>query len=75
VVWKRKFDEPIALPDGRELITLRDAADYIIGLPSETTSLPDWKLAMEALGRASENGTTTLARMAFLKALSGNARS
>jgi hypothetical protein len=23
--WQRKFDEPIVLPDGRTLITLRDA--------------------------------------------------
>jgi hypothetical protein len=75
VAWSRKFDEPIPVPDGRKLITLRDAADYIMDLPAETSSLPDWRLAMEALSRASESGTTTLARLAFLKALQGNALS
>jgi hypothetical protein len=27
--WSRKFDDPIALPDGRTLVTLRDAESYI----------------------------------------------
>jgi hypothetical protein len=31
--WKRAFDDPIPLPNGRQLITLRDAADYIMKLP------------------------------------------
>jgi hypothetical protein len=32
--WKRAFDEPIPLPDGRELVTLKDAGDYITKLRS-----------------------------------------
>ena len=31
-VFKRFFD-PIVLPDGRKLMTLRDAAEYITALP------------------------------------------
>jgi hypothetical protein len=31
--WQRAFDDPIPLPDGRKLITLRDAGDYITSLP------------------------------------------
>jgi hypothetical protein len=27
--WSREFDEPIALPNGRKLVILRDAAEYI----------------------------------------------
>jgi hypothetical protein len=27
--WKRRFDEPIPLPGGRKLVTLRDAGNYI----------------------------------------------
>jgi hypothetical protein len=27
--WQRKFDDPIPLPGGRKLVTLRDAGDYI----------------------------------------------
>ena len=26
--WSRKFEDPILLPDGRKLITLKQAADY-----------------------------------------------
>lgn len=74
MAWSRKFDEPIVLPDGRKLMTLRDAADYIIDLPTETASSPDWQLAMEALSLVSESGPTTLARLAFLKALNSGAQ-
>jgi hypothetical protein len=27
--WKREFEDPIPLPRGRQLVTLKDAADYI----------------------------------------------
>ena len=33
--WSRKFEEPIALAGGRELITLHDAADYITAVCTE----------------------------------------
>jgi hypothetical protein len=72
--WQRKFEEPIPLPDGRKLIRLRDAANYIIDLPTETVRLPDWQLAIEALSLVSESGPATAARLAFLKALNSNAQ-
>ena len=31
--WQRRFDDPIPLPRGRQLVTLQDAADYIQGRP------------------------------------------
>ena len=31
--WSRKFDEPMALPKGRRLATLKDAGTYITKLP------------------------------------------
>jgi len=31
--WSRAFDEPISLPRGRQLVTLKDAANYIQKLP------------------------------------------
>jgi hypothetical protein len=31
--WSRAFDEPIPLPRGRQLVTLKDAATYIQKLP------------------------------------------
>ena len=27
--WSRAFEDPIALPDGRKLVTLLDAGEYI----------------------------------------------
>jgi hypothetical protein len=31
--WSREFDDPIDLPDGRKLVTLEDAGNYITKLP------------------------------------------
>jgi hypothetical protein len=31
--WRVRFYDPIILPDGRKLLTLRDAAEYITALP------------------------------------------
>jgi hypothetical protein len=69
MAWSRKFDEPIPLPNGQELRTLSEAANYIIALPPEIFALADWQVAIEALGQVSEASPTTLARIAFLKAL------
>jgi hypothetical protein len=32
--WKRPFDDPIPLPRDRQLVTLKDAAAYIMKLPN-----------------------------------------
>ena len=31
--WFRAFDEPIPVPRGRQLVTLKDAGNYITKLP------------------------------------------
>jgi hypothetical protein len=31
--WRRRFDDPIPLPRGRQLVTLKDAGNYITNLP------------------------------------------
>ena len=31
--WKRRFDDPIPLPRGRQLVMLEDAGNYITKLP------------------------------------------
>ena len=31
--WKRPFDDPIPLPNRRQIVTLKDAAEYIQKLP------------------------------------------
>ena len=33
------------LPDGRALVTLRDAATYITELPKEESAAPEWQAA------------------------------
>ncbi len=43
--WQRKFDDPVTLHDGRMLITLRHAADYITALPKEESDLAKWQVA------------------------------
>jgi hypothetical protein len=58
------------LPDGRELITLRDAADYITALPKKESALPEWQAAIEALMLVVEqNGPTMFARVGVMLAL------
>jgi hypothetical protein len=47
--WSRRFFDPIILPDGRKLLTLRDAATYIIGLPKAEHEAEEWQNAMETL--------------------------
>jgi hypothetical protein len=49
VSWSTRFDEPIKLPDGRKLITLKDAGNYITKLPKAEHDAAEWQAAMEAL--------------------------
>jgi hypothetical protein len=68
--WKRKFEDPIPLPDGRKLITLRDAAIFITSLPKTEAVHPEWQAAIEALMLVAErNGPTMLARIGVMRAL------
>jgi hypothetical protein len=39
VSWDQRFSEPIELPKGKKLVTLRDAALYITELPKPNTIL------------------------------------
>jgi hypothetical protein len=53
--WKRRFDDPIPLPDGSkplpdgQLITLEDAGSYITMLPKADQQFPEWQAAIESL--------------------------
>ena len=33
MAWSRRFDDPIMLPNGKTLVTLEDAGNYITKLP------------------------------------------
>jgi hypothetical protein len=68
--WSRAFDEPIELPNGKTLITLRDAALYITKLPKAEHDADEWQAAMEALILVAElGGPTMFARIGMMRAL------
>ncbi len=51
--WSRRFDDPIPLPRGRQLITLEDAGPYITRLPKAEHEAAEWQAAMLTLVAAS----------------------
>lgn len=70
MAWLKQFIDPIILPDGRKVLTLRDAAEYITALPKAEHDAADWQVAMEALLLVAErDGPEMLARIAVMKAL------
>ncbi len=75
--WSTPFDEPIALKGGRKLVTLQQAADYVMKLPGATQRQPRWQTAVENLIQAAETGGGWLmfARIAMLRALNGDGKS
>jgi hypothetical protein len=68
--WKRRFDKPIPLPRGRQLVTLQDAGNYIMRLPKAEHEAQEWLAAMEALILvATSGGPTMFACIGFMRAL------
>jgi hypothetical protein len=68
--WKRRFDEPIPLPRGRQLVSLEDAGNYITRLPKAEHEAAEWQAAMEALILvATSGGPTMFARIGIMRAL------
>jgi hypothetical protein len=66
--WACTFDEPVTLPDGRRIVTLRDAANHITSLPRAEAKLPEWQAAIEALILVADlNGPTMFARIGVMK--------
>jgi hypothetical protein len=57
--WKRAFEDPIDLPNGRKLVTLQDAGNYITQLPKAEHIRPN------ACRRASSLDRTALAELWF----------
>jgi hypothetical protein len=39
---QQPFEDPIPLPKGKPLVTLKDAADYIMKLPKAEQNLEPW---------------------------------
>jgi hypothetical protein len=58
---------------GRQLVTLRSAADYIMKLPKAEQNLEAWQTAVEALLLVVElGGPTMMARIGMMRALNRN---
>src|SRR6266481_2710063 len=71
--WQRPFDDPIPLSGGRQLVTLEDAAAYIMKLPKADQQLDEWQTVVEALLLVVElNGPAMMARIGVLRALNRN---
>ena len=75
--WSTPFNEPIALKGGRKLITLQEAADYVMKLPEHAQQQQRWQIAIENLIHAAETGGGWLmfARIAMLRALNADGKS
>jgi hypothetical protein len=58
--WKRRFDETIPLPRGRELVTLQDAGNFITKPPKAEHEAPEWQATMEALILVATHGGPTM---------------
>jgi hypothetical protein len=68
--WSRALDEPIQPPKGKALVTLKDAAAYILALPKSEQQRPEWQAAGEAVIMAAEDrGPLMHARIGMLRAL------
>ena len=75
--WSTPFEEPICWRGGIKLVTLQQAADYIMKLPDDVQQQPDWQTAVENLINAAESGGGWLmfARIAMLRALNEDGKS
>lgn len=68
--WDMKFPEPIAVPGGEPLVTLRDAGTYITSLPLKVHDGRAWQAAMHVLIQAADHdGPVEFARLAMVQAL------
>lgn len=73
--WSHKFEDPIIVPPrgprgkSRELVTLKDAGEYIAKLPKAEHTAIEWQTAMQALLLAVRGGPTMLVRIGIMKAL------
>jgi hypothetical protein len=68
--WKRRFDEPIPLPRGRQLVTLQNAGNYITKVPKAEHKAAEWQAAIEALMLvATSGGPTMFARIGLMRAI------
>src|SRR5258708_6848564 len=70
MAWSDRFEEPLVCPDGTKLVTLRQAAQFILNLPRAEHESREWRTAMRILIESADHGRPiTFARFAMMKAL------
>jgi hypothetical protein len=68
--WSKRFEDPVTLPNGRQLVTLLDAGNYVAGLRRKEAQHDHWQAAIEALLLAAQDrGPLLHARVGVLRAL------
>ena len=68
--WDQRFSDPIILPGRKPLVTMRDAANYIVKLPKAEQQAPQWQAAAEVLMLIGEHGgDPMMAHIAMMQAL------
>ena len=74
--WSAAFDDPVRVNSKRKLLTLQEAADYIMQLPENAQHEAHWQTAIETLIKAAETGGGWMmfARIAMLRALNADGR-
>lgn len=71
MTWSRRFDDPIELPDGRKLRTLKDAIAWLAKeVPPAEHTMPKVQAAARMVTEAAENnGPMIFARMGMMQAI------
>ena len=74
--WSAAFGDPVRVSNKRKLLTLQQAADYIMQLPEDVQHEAHWQTAIETLINAAETGGGWMmfARIAMLRALNADRR-
>ena len=69
--WKRRFDEPIKLPGGGKLFTLKDAIAWLAKeIPQSEHRMKEVQTAARCVTEAAENGgPLRFARIGMLQAI------
>ena len=70
--WDRRFDDPIKLPDGTKILTLRQALNHLVKtVPKAEQNMPQVLTAAEMLTKAAEDEIAWMffARAATLQAI------
>jgi len=74
--WSAPFDDPITLRGGGRLVTLQQAADYVMAMPAHVQHEAHWQTAVENLINAAEtrSGWLMFARIAVMRALNADGK-